>query len=223
MDNQTVRFPIAQSGVIVSGLLRQPKKAKWIFVLAHGAGAGMNHPFLESIAEGLSEHDIATLRFQFPYMEQGRRAPNSRPVLAQTIRSAIAAAKSEAPGLRIVAGGKSMGGRMTSLAQSEAPLEDVEGLIFLGFPLHAQGRESTERGSHLAEIQLPMLFLQGTRDKLAKPSLMKTLCESLGEQTTLHILKGGDHSFKPLKSSGRTYPEVIDEAVVTTSEWIKAL
>jgi predicted alpha/beta-hydrolase family hydrolase len=183
----------------------------------------MNHPFLETIAEGLGERDIATLRFQFPYMEQGRRAPNSKPVLTETIRSAISTAKKEAPGLRIVAGGKSMGGRMASLAQSERPLEDVEGLVFLGFPLHPQGRDSADRAEHLSEVKVPMLFLQGTRDKMAKPSLMKTLCESLGDATTLHILKGGDHSFKPLKSSGRTLAEVMDEAVETMAKWIQSL
>jgi predicted alpha/beta-hydrolase family hydrolase len=182
----------------------------------------MLHPFLRTISEGLAEAGIATFRFQFPYMEQGRKPPNRPQILTQTIRSAVRTAAELAPGLRIIAGGKSMGGRMTSIADSENPIENVEGLAFLGFPLHAPGRESAERGGHLRRVSVPMLFLQGTRDKLANLELLQPLCDSLEGHATLHILDGGDHSFKPLKRSGRTYEEVMTEAVTVLANWIRA-
>ncbi len=221
MEVRQVMFAATRSVIEVSGILMRPDHAKWIYVLAHGAGAGMMHPFLETIANGLAERGVATFRFQFPFMEQGRRPPNRPSVLTKTIRSAVRTAAELAPGLRIIAGGKSMGARMTSIAYSESPIEAVEGLVFLGFPLHAPGRDSGNRGQHLRQVNVPMLFLQGTRDKLANLKLLQPLCDSLDGYATLHILESGDHSFKPLKRSGRTYDEVMTEAQTTLVSWIK--
>lgn len=223
MKARKVIFTATQSVGDVSGLLLLPPGSTSMYVLAHGAGAGMTHPFLATFADGLAERDIATFRYQFPYMEQGRRAPNSRPILTDTVRSAVEKAAELAPGLRIIAGGKSMGGRMTSLAQSESPIQGVEGLAFLGFPLHAPGRDSADRGAHLSDIDIPMLFLQGTRDRLANLEFLEPLCASLGARCTLHVLEGGDHSFKPLKRSGRSLEEVLDEAVGVLADWITKL
>lgn len=213
-------FRATESAGDVSGLLVLPTSASALYVLAHGAGAGMTHPFLEKFANGLAERGVGTFRFQFPYMEQGKRAPNSRPILTETVRSAVRKASELTPGLKIVAGGKSMGGRMASLAQAEAPIEGVAGLAFLGFPLHAPGRDSAQRGDHLREVDVPMLFLQGTRDKLANLDLLKPLCDELGDQCQLHILESGDHSFKPLKSSGRSHDDVLNEAISALADWI---
>ena len=203
----------------VSGLLLRPDGARLLYVLAHGAGAGMRHPFLEVVAQRLAERSIATLRYQFPYMEQRGRRPDPPAVAAATVRAAVIEAARVAPGLPLVAGGKSFGGRMTSTAQAEAPLPGVRGLVFLGFPLHPPGRPGDSRAEHLARVQIPMLFLQGDRDEFANLKLLKPVVSGLGERATLHQVEGGDHSFHVLKRSGRTDAEVMAELVETIVAW----
>jgi predicted alpha/beta-hydrolase family hydrolase len=166
------------------------------YVVAHGAGAGMRHPFLESIAQALLSREVATLRYEFPYMEAKKSRPDSPAVAAARVREAVDRANQEWPGLPLLAGGKSFGGRMTSTAQSEAPLPGVKGLVFLGFPLHPPGKPSTTRAEHLYQIEIPMLFLQGTRDEFAQRPLITEVCEQLGPRATLQWIEGGDHSFK---------------------------
>src|SRR5216110_9278 len=195
----------------VSGLLLRPKDARLLYVLAHGAGAGMRHPFLESIAQRLAARGIATLRYQFPYMERRAGRPDSPAIAAATVRAVVAEAARVAPGLPLVAGGKSFGGRMTSTAQAEEPLPGVWGLVFLGFPLHPPGRPADARAEHLARVQIPMLFLQGTRDDFADLKLLQPVVKRLGDRATLHLVDGGDHSFHVLKRSGRTDAAVMDE------------
>src|SRR5438034_2927837 len=203
----------------VSGLLLRPKDARLLYVLAHGAGAGMRHPFLESISQRLAEQGIATLRYQFPYMERRSRRPDPPAVAAATVRAAVAEAARIAPDLPLVAGGKSFGGRMTSTAQAEEPLPGVRGLVFLGFPLHPPGRAGDQRAEHLAQVQVPMLFLQGTRDDFADLTLLKPLIKRLGQRATLHLVEGGDHSFHVLKRSGRTDADVMGEIADAIAEW----
>ncbi len=203
----------------VSGLLLRPGGARLVYVLAHGAGAGMRHPFLETVAQRLAERDIATLRYQFPYMEQRARRPDPPAVAAATVRAAVAEAACRAPGLPLVAGGKSFGGRMTSTAQAEGPLSGVRGLAFLGFPLHPPGRPDDKRAEHLARVQIPMLFLQGDRDEFADLKLLRPVVKRLGERATLHLVDGGDHSFHVLKRSGRVEADVMGELVGAIAEW----
>jgi len=203
----------------VSGLLLRPDGARLLYVLAHGAGAGMRHPFLEVVAQRLAERSIATLRYQFPYMEQRARRPDPPAVAAATVRAVVIDAARVAPGLALVAGGKSFGGRMTSTAQAEEPLPGVRGLVFLGFPLHPPGRPGDSRAEHLARVQIPMLFLQGDRDQFADLKLLKPVLEGLGDRATLHLVEGGDHSFHVLKRSGRTDLEVIADLVETIVAW----
>ncbi len=207
----------------VSGLLLRPKDARLLYVLAHGAGAGMRHPFLESISQRLAEQGIATLRYQFPYMERRSRRPDPPAVAAATVRAAVAEAARIAPDLPLVAGGKSFGGRMTSTAQAEEPLPGVRGLVFLGFPLHPPGRPDDKRAEHLAHVQVPMLFLQGTRDDFAALKLLQPLVKRLGERATLYLVEGGDHSFRVLTKSGRSEGEVMGEVVSTIVEWADGL
>ncbi len=202
----------------MSGLLIAPPGSRALLVLGHGAGAGMRHPFMECVAGLLANRGLATLRYQFPYMEQGKRRPNPQPILLATIRSAVAAAVREAPGLPLFAGGKSMGGRMASLAAAAAPLQPVEGLVFLGFPLHAVGRPSIDRAGHLPDVGKPMLFLQGTRDRLADLDLLRPICEELAG-STLHVVQDADHSFKVLKRTGRTWDEVLGELADVIERW----
>ncbi len=178
----------------VSGLLLRPDGARLLYVLAHGAGAGMRHPFLEDVARRLAERGIATLRYQFPYMERRARRPDPPAVAAATVRAAVAEAGRAAPGLPLVAGGKSFGGRMTSTAQAEQPLPGVRGLVFLGFPLHPPGRPGDKRAEHLAQVRIPMLFVQGDRDEFADLKLLRPVVTQLGERATLHLVEGGDHS-----------------------------
>jgi len=203
----------------VSALLVRPADARFLYVLAHGAGAGMRHPFLEAISQRLAEREIATLRYQFPYMEQRARRPDPPAVAAAAVRAAVMEAARAAPGLPLVAGGKSFGGRMTSTAQAGEPLPGVRGLVFLGFPLHPPGRPGNERAEHLAQVQVPMLFLQGTRDDFADLKLLRPLVKRLGARATLHLVDGGDHSFKVLKKSGRTEADVMTELVRAIVEW----
>jgi hypothetical protein len=214
-----LRFAATERSGEVSAVLRRERDAHCLLVFAHGAGAGMRHKFMEEMSERLADQGVATFRYQFPYMEEGGRRPNPPAVLAATVRSAVARAHEEAPDLPLFAGGKSMGGRMTSAAASKEPLAEVRGLVFFGFPLHAAGRPGTERGDHLADVGVPMLFLQGTRDKLAELDLLRPICERLGERATLFVVEGGDHSFKVLKSSGRTQDEVLAEIAETVSSW----
>jgi len=203
----------------VSALLQRPPEARLLYVLAHGAGAGMRHPFLASMASALAERGIATFRYQFPYVEAQTRRPDPPGVLEATVRSAVAAAASAAPGLPLVAGGKSVGGRMTSNAQAKQPLPGVRGLVFLGFPLHPPKRAGDARAEHLSAVQVPMLFLQGTRDDLAELQLLEPVCRRLGDRATLHVVEGADHSFRVLKRSGRNDADVLEELVDTVATW----
>ena len=214
-----LRFSVGQTSGEVSGLLVRPPDARLLCVLAHGAGAGMRHPFLEAVARALAEQKIATLRYQFPYMEQRARRPDPPAVAAATVRAAVAEAARVAPGLPLIAGGKSFGGRMTSTAQAEEPLPGVRGLVFLGFPLHPPGRPGDSRAEHLARVQIPMLFLQGTRDDFADLKLLRPLVKRLGERATLHLVEGGDHSFHVLKRSGKTDADVMGELTEAIVVW----
>ncbi len=203
----------------VAALLDLPAGARIVYVLAHGAGAGMRHPFLETVARALAARKIGTLRYQFPYMQQGARRPDPPAVAAATVRAAAAEAARVAPGVPLVAGGKSFGGRMTSTAQAEAPLPGVRGLVFLGFPLHPPGRPDDQRAEHLAAVRIPMLFLQGDRDEFADLKLLRPVVKRLGKRATLHFVEGGDHSFHVLKRSGRTDGDVMGELVESIVEW----
>ena len=218
-DSVELRFAVGERAGDVSGLLLRPDGARLIYVLAHGAGAGMRHPFLESISQRLAERSIATLRYQFPYMETRARRPDPPAVAAATVRAVMVEAARVAPGLPLVAGGKSFGGRMTSTAQAEAPLPGVRGLVFLGFPLHPPGRPGDSRAEHLAQVQIPVLFLQGTRDEFADLKLLRPVVKRLGAGATLHLVEGGDHSFHVLKRSGRTDADVMSELADVVTEW----
>ncbi len=204
-------------------LLVRPPDAWLLFVLAHGAGAGMNHRFLEAAALSLAERGIATFRYQFPYMENGGGRPDPPSVLESSVRGAVERAIGAAPGLPTVAGGKSLGGRMTSSAAAAAPLPGVRGLVFLGFPLHPPGQPGTRRADHLDRVDLPMLFLQGTRDSFAPLDSITQVCRHLGDRATLHVVEGGDHSFGVLKRSGRTPGEVMDELADAVAGWARPL
>ena len=212
-----------ESGVRVSGLALRPSDAESWLVLAHGAGAGMTHPFMESLALELAARKIASLRYQFPYMESGGKRPDRPDVCRATVRAVVGVASRLAGTLPLFAGGKSFGGRMTSQAQAAAPLPGVTGLVFFGFPLHTAGSESLQRGQHLASISVPMLFLQGTRDALAQLPLIHILLQQVGAQAALHVLEGADHGFHVLKRSGRTDDEVMAEMVDALAAWIAAL
>jgi uncharacterized protein len=201
----------------VSGLLQAPADARCCYVLAHGAGAGMTHPFMANVGDALAERTIATLRYQFPYMEQGGRRPDS-PALAQaTVRAAVT--KAAELGLPLIAGGKSFGGRMTSQAQAAEPLAGVRGLAFLGFPLHPAGKPSDARAAHLREVRVPMVFLQGTRDALAETTLLKPMVAGLGKRATLHLFDGADHSFHMPARSGRKDADVLGEVMDALAAW----
>jgi predicted alpha/beta-hydrolase family hydrolase len=216
-----VAFDAAPEGARVSGLFHRPADAWAVYVLAHGAGAGMEHPFLEAVADGLFDAGVATLRYQFPYMEAGRKRPDAPPLAQATVRSAVAEAAEYAPDLPLLAGGKSFGGRMTSSAAAAEPLTGVRGIVFLGFPLHAPGRVGQKRSAHLENVDVPMLFLQGTRDSLADLERMRAVCRRLGRRASLHVVEGGDHSFKVLKRSGRTAEEVTAELCATIVDWAR--
>jgi len=224
ISERHLRFRATQSRGEVSAILLQPRSVSCLYLLGHGAGAGMRHQFLDSIAGELARNGVATFRYQFPYMERGGRRPDPRAVLLETVRSAVAAAVAACPGIPLIAGGKSMGGRMTSLAAAEAPLPDVRGLAFIGFPLHGVGKPpSQERADHLAAVSVPMLFLQGTRDKLADFGLMSEVCTGLGSVTELKRIEGADHGFHVLKRSGRSDDEVIAELACAIADWSRLL
>lgn len=215
-----ILFVVSETTGVVSGLLLKPEHAVSLLVFAHGAGAGMRHRFIEDLSQKLADLGVATLRYQFPYMEKRIKRADSEGVLIATVQAAVAAAEKYCNGLPIFAGGKSMGGRMTSLAAAKGPLENVRGLIYFGFPLHAPGAPSAGRGQHLAAIQLPMLFIQGSRDALADLKLLKTLCADLDQRAELFVIDGGDHSFHMLKRSGRSDTEALDEIATKTSSWM---
>jgi predicted alpha/beta-hydrolase family hydrolase len=219
----TLKFTPLESTDPVSGILLRPDDAEWLYVLAHGAGAGMHHPFMESITAALLKQRIATFRYQFPYMEKGSKRPDRPPVATATVRAAVQAAHDAAPDLPIIAGGKSFGGRMTSTACADSPIPNVRGLAFLGFPLHAAGNQSNHRAEHLYGIELPMLFLQGTRDSMADLHFLRPVCTKLGDRAHLHVVEGGDHSFHVLKRSGRTDEEVIEELARSLRDWALSL
>jgi uncharacterized protein len=219
---ERLRFGV-ESGGKVSALLSRPAKARRILVLAHGAGAGMSHPFMEMLADELAGIGAATLRYQFPYMEERRRVPDPPAVLMATVAAAVRAAAKAAPGLPLLAGGKSMGGRMTSHAAAQHPLNGVRGLVFFGFPLHPPNRPGTKRADHLAKVTIPMLFLQGTRDTFADLKLLRPVCAKLGSLAMLHIIETADHLFHVLKSSGRNDAEVLRELAETTVSWARRI
>lgn len=218
-----LRFTASRSSGEVSAILDRPPGARRLLVFAHGAGAGMRHPSIEAVAGALVARAIATFRYQFPYMENRRRRPDPQPVLLATVRSAVAAAHEAAPDLPLLAGGKSMGGRMTSLTSAAEALDGVRGLVFFGFPLHPAGAPAVGRGEHLARVATPMLFLQGTRDALADLDLMAPVVQRLGPVATLHVVEGADHSFAVLKRSGRSAGEVLDELAETVARWAERL
>lgn len=207
----------------VSGLWLQPLHTWACVVLAHGAGAGMRHSFMEAIAAELASEGLATLRYQFPYMERGSKRPDPPALCHATVRAAVSHAASLAPGMPLFAGGKSFGGRMTSQAQALAGLEHLRGLMFLGFPLHAAGKPDDSRAEHLAKVSLPMLFLQGTRDELASLDLLEPMVEALGKHATLHLMREADHSFHVPARSGRNDAAVRAELVQTIAAWARPL
>jgi predicted alpha/beta-hydrolase family hydrolase len=219
---ETIRIEIEASDP-VTGLLMNPPDAHGCFVLAHGAGAGMTHSFMEAVATGLDERRIATLRYQFPYMEKGLKRPDAPSTARAAVRAAVAEAARRCPGVPLIAGGKSFGGRMTSQAQAAAPLAGVRGLAFLGFPLHPAGKPSEERAKHLYDIRIPMLFLQGTRDNLAELPLLERVIQALGARASLTLFEQADHSFHVPVRSGRNDRDVMRELLDVLAAWITAL
>jgi len=204
----------------VSGLLFLPRRPRACIVLAHGAGAGMLHPFMDAIATGLCERNIASLRYQFPYMEKGSRRPDPPSVAQATVRAAVAAARARLPSIPLFAGGKSFGGRMTSQAQETASLPGVIGLIFLGFPLHPVGKPSVARADHLYRVEVPMLFVQGTRDALAEASLIQQVASDMGRRASLIWIAAADHSFHVPMRSGRTDAQARTELLDVLVGWM---
>jgi predicted alpha/beta-hydrolase family hydrolase len=205
----------------VSGLLQTPPGARACCVIAHGAGAGMAHPFMATVAKELAERGIATLRYQFPYMEQGSKRPDPPKLAQATVRAAVVEASRLLPELPLFAAGKSFGGRMTSQAQAATPLPGVRGLVFLGFPLHAAGRPSDERGAHLSAVQIPMLFLQGTRDQFADLQFLQPLVGQLGVRATLTLFQDADHSFHVPARTGRKDSEIMAEMMDVLADWFE--
>jgi hypothetical protein len=219
MEAQAVTIPVGDGSV--SGLLLRPDGAKALYLFAHGAGVGMAHPSMETNARGLAERGIATLRYQFPYMEKGSGRPDPPRVAHAAVRAAASVGGSMAGDLALFAGGRSYGGRMTSQAQALSPIPGVRGLVFLGFPLHPAGAPASDRGDHLADVHIPMLFVSGDRDALAEMSLLKPLVASLGGRATLCVVEDGDHSLKVRAKSGRTPEEAQAEALDAVTKWIE--
>jgi uncharacterized protein len=218
MENLCINIDAQRS---VSALLLKPSDPLACFVFAHGAGAGMNHPFMDTAASALFDRRLATLRYQFPSMETRAKRPDPPAVAQAAVRAAVGAARRHCPKLMLIAGGKSFGGRMTSQAQAALPLPNFAGLVFFGFPLHASGKPSTERAAHLFQVTTPMLFLQGDKDKLAESPLIRTVTEELGARATLHVIGGADHSFHVPKRSGRTDADVISEMADVVVAWLR--
>lgn len=219
---QPLEIEVGNAGS-VSALLIRPAKARACFVFAHGAGAGMTHSFMEAAAQGLAERGVASLRYQFPYMEKGSKRPDPPDIAHAAVRAAVAEAARCCPGLSLIAGGKSFGGRMTSQAQAIAPLDGVDGLAFFGFPLHPAGKPSDDRAKYLADIEIPMLFLQGTSDKLAETKLIEPVVRKLGRRAMLHLVEAADHSFHVPVRSGRNDREVLNEILDAFAGWIGAI
>jgi uncharacterized protein len=215
---EALRIPVGEASV--SALLIRPADAKALYVFAHGAGSGMTHKAMESNAQGLVARGIATLRYQFPYMEKRSKRVDPPKVAHAAVRAAVAEAARLAPDLPLFAGGRSFGGRMTSQAQADSPLPGVRGLAFLGFPLHPAGKPGIERAEHLSLIELPMLFVSGERDALAEMDLLRPVIAGLGDRATLHVVETADHSLKVPVRSGRTPAEAEAEALDTMSEWM---
>jgi predicted alpha/beta-hydrolase family hydrolase len=207
----------------VSGLITTPAEPQACYVFAHGAGAPMTHPFMEQVAQGLAERGVATLRYQFAYMEHGSKRPDPPGVAHAVVRAAVAQGSQLAPGVPMFAGGKSFGGRMTSQAQALSPMGDVRGLVFFGFPLHPAGKPSDERGKHLFDVTIPMLFLQGTRDALAELSLLRPVVDRLGKHATLKLFAEADHSFHVPAKTGRKDAEVRSEMLDALAAWAKTI
>ena len=218
MDAQELSIGVGDERV--SGLLLRPPNATALYLFAHGAGAGMTHKAMESNVQGLGQRGIATLRYQFLYMEKGSHRPDPPRLAHAAVRAAAAEAARLAPDLPLFAGGRSFGGRMTSQAQAETPLPNVRGLAFLGFPLHPAGKPGTERADHLSRVEVPMLFVSGDRDALAEVELLRPVVAGLGEKATLHLVEHADHSFKVAAKSGRTSAEAEAEALDAIAEWI---
>ena len=218
-EAQFVEFDIGQAHR-VSGLWLAPEASRAVYVFAHGAGTGMRHAFMEAAAQGLAARGIASLRYQFPYMERGSRRPDAPPLAQATVRAAVAVTAQRAPSLPLFAGGKSYGGRMSSQAQAAAPMPGVRGLAFLGFPLHPAGEPTDARAAHLSDVQVPMLFLQGARDELADLSLLQPLVARLGGHATLHAVADADHSFHVPARSGRNDAQALDEVLDAFAAWI---
>lgn len=215
-------FTIALAPQPVSGLLQAPAAPRACFVFAHGAGAGMGHAFMTALADALAARGVATLRFQFPFMEQGSKRPDPPAVAQAAVRAAVEEAARRLPGVPLFAGGKSFGGRMSSQAQAAQPLPGVRGLVFVGFPLHPAGKPSTQRAGHLAQVQVPMLFLQGTRDALADLPLVRQITAMLGARATLHVEDGADHAFHVLARSGRKDAQVVEQLAQAIAQWTAA-
>lgn len=214
---------IAAAGELVSGLAIVPKTPRACYVVAHGAGAGMRHHFMSLVAQGLAARGVATLRYQFPYMERGLKRPDSPKLAHATVRAAVAEAAKLFPALGLIAGGKSFGGRMTSQAQAETPLEGVRALAFLGFPLHPPGQASAGRGEHLLRVNLPMLFLQGTRDDFAQLTCLQPLLARIGSRATLKLFDEADHSFHMPARSGRKDADVMSDVLDALAGWVEGL
>jgi uncharacterized protein len=224
MSSATERVSIGVGESIrVSGLLQAPPRARACYVLAHGAGAGMEHPFMAAVAAELAQRSVATLRYQFPYMERGTKRPDPPQLAQATVRAAVKEAQRLMPDLPLFAGGKSFGGRMTSQAQAAAPLPGVRGLIFLGFPLHPAGRPSQDRAKHLFDVRIPMLFLQGSRDALAALDQLRPVCQAIGTRATLQVFADADHSFHVPARTGRSDAQVRDDVLDALAAWIDAV
>jgi uncharacterized protein len=221
-EPQAVRIQLAGSRQ-VSGLLQAPANARACYVLAHGAGAGMDHPFMSAVASGLAERGLAALRYQFPYMEQGSKRPDAPAVAHGAVRAAVAEASRLLPNLPLFAGGKSFGGRMTSQAQAASPMPGVRGLIFLGFPLHPPGKPSDDRASHLSDVAVPMVFLQGSRDEFANLDLLQPLVQRLAPRATLELFQDADHSFHVPARTGRKDGDIRREMLNATVAWIDSV
>jgi predicted alpha/beta-hydrolase family hydrolase len=222
MSEKELKFEATPEKGEVSGLLLRPAEASHLLILGHGASTNMRHATLRSIAEALADVDIATFRYNFPYSEHGT-GRDSQAVCTLTVRSAVAAARKAAPRLPLLAGGHSFGGRMTSTAASESPLEGVRGLIFFSFPLHQPGKPETKRADHLAAVTVPMLFLSGTRDELAEMGLLHAVCKRLGSRAMLHAVDTADHGYKVLKRSRTSSEDVFAEMARVVQEWTAAL
>jgi len=219
--NERVTIGVGTGGS-VSGLFDRPDAARAMLVLAHGAGAGMEHPSMQAVAAGLAQRGVATLRYQFPYMERMSRRPDPPALCHAAVRAAVAQAARLAPDLPLFAGGRSFGGRMTSQAQAQTPLERVRGLVFLAFPLHPAERPGTDRATHLQQVEIPMLLIQGTRDGLADLGLLRPMVANLGTHATLHLLEDADHSFHVPARSGRKDSDVRAEALDALCRWLNA-